>query len=300
MTSGPDTPATLRAAAATRDILGEGPVWDEEGEVLWWVDIAGAAIQRIRPTDGRYDRWTMPERVTALALRRRGGLVLALSSGFAFFDPAAGAGGLERLPALASLLPGQRLNDGRCDSAGRFWCAAMREQGEQADASLYCLEADGRASPRLGGLMVGNSLSWGPGDRTMYLSDTPTGTIHAFDYDPASGAMRNRRPFHTPGPDVAGLPDGGTVDADGHLWSARWEGQGLARLRPDGTLDRFVTLPARRVTCCAFGGPGLRTLYVTSASEGLSEAEAAAQPWAGMLMAFEPGVAGLPARRFAG
>jgi sugar lactone lactonase YvrE len=294
----PIIPPTLRILATARNTLGEGAAWDEREQALWWVDIEQAAIQRFRAESGQYDRWELPERVTALALREQGGLVVALASGFGFFDPSTGA--LERGAVLAGLLPGHRLNDGRCDAAGRFWCAAMREVGEDADAHLYCLEADGSVTQKEHGLKVGNGLAWSPDSSIMYMSETSTGTIHAYDFDLSTGTMRNRRRFDQPEMAVPGGPDGGAVDAEGHFWSARWGGQGLARFDPDGRLERFIQLPAEQVTCCVFGGPDLRTLYVTSAIDGLDEAQRQAHPQAGILMAFEPGVAGLPTRRFAG
>ena len=289
--------ASCRPLVETRDILGEGPVWDDVEGCLWWVDIAGARLHRLRLADEAHDHWRMPERVAALALRQKGDPVLALASGFARFNAATGevAPYPERLP----LRPGQRLNDGSCDPTGRFWCGAMREEGEEPDAALHVLQADGSMLERPERLTIINCLNWSPDGGTMYFSDTPAGIIYACDFDAATGRMGQRRVFHD-GEGVPGLPDGGTVDAEGCLWSARFGGGGVARFRPDGRLDGFLPLPAQKITCCAFGGPELRTLFITSATEDLSEEERKAQPLAGRLMALEPGVAGRLPRRFAG
>jgi sugar lactone lactonase YvrE len=297
MTSGSRIPPDCRPLVAERNILGEGPVWDAEAGCLWWVDIPGARLHRLQLTTDIHDSWPMPERPTALALRRQGGLVVALASGFARFD--AGTGEVTADPDRPPLPPGQRLNDGSCDPAGRFWCGAMREEGEQADAAIHVLRPEGGLDEYPARLSIVNCLNWSPDGRTMYFSDTPAGVIYACDFDIDQGRLGERRVFHD-GSGVPGLPDGGTVDAEGYLWNARFGGGGVARFRPDGSLDRFVPLPAQKITCCAFGGPDLRMLFVTSATENLTEEEKAAQPMAGRLMAFEPGVPGRPPRRFAG
>ncbi|WP_158600842.1 SMP-30/gluconolactonase/LRE family protein [Teichococcus wenyumeiae] len=289
--------APCRPLVEARNILGEGPVWDDAEGCLWWVDIVGAELHRLRLADEAHDSWPMPERVAALALREEGGLVLALASGFARFNAATGA--VVPYPERLPLRRGQRLNDGGCDHSGRFWCGAMREEGEEADAALHVLQPVGSLLEHPVGLRIINCVNWSPDGGAMYFSDTPAGIIYACDFDAATGRMGERRVFHD-GKDVPGQPDGGTVDAEGCLWSARFGGGGVARFRPDGSLDGFLPLPAQKITCCAFGGPELRTLFITSATEGLSGEEKQAQPLAGRLMALEPGVAGRLPRRFAG
>ena len=289
--------APCRPLVADRNILGEGPVWDDVEGCLWWVDIPGATLHRLRLADEAHDSWPMPERVAAVALRQRGGLVLALASGFARFN--SDTGRVEPYPDRPVLRPGQRLNDGACDAAGRFWCGAMREEGEEADAALHVLHPDGRVVEHPMDLSIINCVNWSPDGRSMYFSDTPAGIIYVCDFDIEAGRMGECRIFHA-GQDVPGQPDGGTVDSEGFLWNARFGGGGVARFRPDGGLDHFLPLPAQKITCCAFGGPELRTLFITSATEGLSEEEKAAQPLAGHLMALEPGGAGRLPRRFGG
>jgi len=279
------------------DTLGECPVWDEKAGILWWVDIELARLRSFRPADGTRRDWTLPERIGALALRRGGGLVLALASGFALFDP--GRETLKRLPPPPGMLPGHRFNDGACDAAGRFWAGTMQEETEARDAGLYCLEPSGVARRVLDGFGIVNGIAWSPDGGTFHIADSALGEVRAHDFEVASGRLGPARRFDK-GSALPGVPDGAVMDAEGGLWSARHGGGCVVRHRPDGEVDRIVPLPVEQPTCCAFGGPDLATLFVTSARQGMDEAQLRTQPWAGDVLAFEPGVRGLPAARFAG
>jgi sugar lactone lactonase YvrE len=282
-----------------RAILGESPIWDPVDEALWWVDIRRPAVHRYLPRTGAADAWPMPEEVGSLALRReRGrGLLLALRSGLAFFDPATGA--LERVCRPEPDQPDNRLNDGKCDRRGRFWVGSMHVSGRQPTGVLYRVDPDLAWQRVVDGITVPNSLAFAPDDRTLYFADTPTRRIMAHGLDLERGALGPARVFVTV-PDDAGYPDGSTVDAEGFLWNAHWDGGRLTRYAPDGRVDRVVPLPVTRPTCCAFGGSALDVLYVTTASVRLGEAELGRQPWAGGLLALDVGVRGLPEPRFAG
>lgn len=287
----------VRLVVDSRDKLGEGALYDPLGRGLWWVDIEGRLIQRFDEASGRHERWTMPERVGCLALREgRDDLVVALESGFAFVDPATGA-----VAWIARPDPdrGNRMNDGKCDHAGRFYGGGMTETEGERRASLWRLDPDGSVHAVLTGIGISNSLAFSPDGRIAYFTDTSRGDIWAFDLDPQDGAFTNRRVI-VPAGREPGHPDGSTVDADGCLWNTRWDGWCVVRYAPDGRLDRIVELPVKRPTCVSFGGPGLRTLYVTSAIYDTPAEELAKEPWAGGVLAFEPGVAGLPEPRFRG
>ena len=277
--------------------LGEVPVWDVEEQALYWVDIEGALLQRFHPATGAVRRWEMPERLCALALREKGGLVVALASGFAFFDPETGA--IERLAAPEAHLPGNRMNDGKCDRRGRFWAGTMDDSLRERTAALYRLDADLSCHRMETGIGISNSLAWSPDDRTFYYADTLVKTIFAYDFDIDTGAIRNRRVFadcrHQ-----SGAPDGSTIDADGFLWNAHWDGWKLVRYAPDGRVDREVKLPVQKPTSCMFGGPDLATLYVTSAIWDHGAEDLKSQPRAGGLFALDVGARGLPEPRFAG
>lgn len=288
---------TIRLVVDSRDKLGEGALYDPLDRALWWVDIEGRLIQRYDEATGRHERWTMPERVGCLARRQgRDGLVVALESGFALVDLA--SGGIEWL-AKPDPDRGNRMNDGKCDHAGRFYGGGMTEAQGQRRATLWRLDPDRSVHAVVAGVGISNSLAFSPDGRVAYFTDTSIGDIWAFDVDPADGAFTGRRVI-VPAGREPGFPDGSTVDADGFLWNTRWDGWCVVRYAPDGRVDRIVELPVKRPTCVSFGGEGLATLYVTCAIYDTPAAELAKEPWAGGVLAFEPGVVGLPEPRFAG
>ena len=236
----------------------------------------------------------MPEQVGSLALRESGGILVALKSALSVFDPA--TGGIAKIADAPGHHAGLRFNDGKCDRQGRFWVGTMRAGDEKASGFLYRLDGGG-CTKVLDGIEIPNSLCWSPDGRTMYFSDSPKRVIWAFPYDPASGAIGERRVFASlPAPMVA---DGGTVDAEGYLWSANYGGWRVTRFAPDGSVDRVVPVPASNITSCAFGGPDLGTLFIVSAYQGLRDEARAKQPAAGGLFAIDVGVKGLPEARYA-
>jgi L-arabinonolactonase len=279
------------------DKLGECPIWDERAQALYWVDIDGPLLQRHDPASRRSEHWSLPSAVGSIALRRAGGLLLALKGGI-FRVPAAGAAP-ELFAALEQDKPGNRLNDGRCDAAGRFWVGSMSEHSRAPVGSLYCVEPNGRFLRHSNELVVPNSLAWSPDGRVMYFADTHRHTIWAFDYDPARGEARNRRVFRDTS-SHPGQPDGSAIDAEGCLWNCEYGGWRVVRYRPDGEIDRTIALPAANPTCCCFGGADFRTLYITTATERLTQEELAKQPHAGSVFAVATEVAGLPEHRFGG
>ena len=278
-----------------RATLGECPVWDERSQTLHFVDIEAPALFQFDPKLGAVKRWEMPSRIGCFALDRAGGAVLALATGFAHFAFAGGA-----LTPIANPLEGtadHRFNDGAVDPGGRFWSGSMHLSTRRPSGRLYCLEG-GAARPVFDGFFVPNGLVWSPDGARFYFNDSPR-AMFVSEFDAASG--RAGAPYVFADVSAApGYPDGTAVDAEGYLWSARWDGHGIARFAPDGRLDRFVPMPVSRPTSCAFGGPGLDRLYVTSARKGLDAATLAREPLAGGVFAFDPGVKGLPARRWGG
>lgn len=293
----PDVSCVVDARAAT----GEGPVWDVEEQALYWVDIPAGLVHRFDPATGANRSWDIGEPVGCLAVRRTGGLVLATQSGFWLFDPDTGQRTAVADPEAH--LPDNRFNDGTTDRQGRFWAGTMNEGSDQAPtAGVYRLEADLRWQQYTDGLVITNGLAFSPDGRSMYFSDSfpETRTIWACDYDPDTGTPSNRRVFFDTG-EVGGVPDGGTVDADGCYWSAAVGGWQLLRLTPDGDLDRVVELPVEKPTKPMFGGPDLDVLYVTSIGEDLNPGTEDRQPRAGGLFAVTGlGVRGVPQTRFPG
>lgn len=277
--------------------LGEGPLWSAAERALYWLDIKNPRILRYEPETGARTEIAMPEEIGCLVPRRDGGFVAGLRSGFAFVDLADGVATVRPIVAPEPDLPGNRMNDGKCDARGRLWAGTMDDACKEPTGSLYRLDPDLSLTRMDTGYVVTNGPAFSPDGATMYHNDSIAGTILAFDCDPESGRIESRRVFaHTPD----GSPDGMTVDAEGCVWCAIWGGWKVVRLTPDGAVDRAIELPAAQVTSCAFGGDDLRTLYVTTASTGLSPAERAEQPLAGGLFACATGIEGLPAEPYAG
>jgi sugar lactone lactonase YvrE len=288
--------APLAPAFAHRCLLGESPVWSPGEQCVYWVDIHRPSILRGDPARRSTREWPMPTNVGSIGLARRG-LVVALRSGFASFDPA--TSDLAPLDAPLAGVEHVRFNDGRVDRRGRFWSATVSERRVAGEAALYRLDGDGSSRRMLDGLTVGNGIAWSPDDRTMYLADSWERTIYAFDFDIDDGAISNRRTFARFAADE-GIPDGATVDADGAYWSAHFDGGRITRFTPDGRRDRTFLTGMPRPTSCEFIGTDLRTLLVTSASFGLTDAQRAASPESGKTFTMEGCGQGLPEPVFAG
>lgn len=278
--------------------LGEGPVWCPRERALYFVDSLEPAVKRLDPTTGAVRSWPVPDLVGCLALREGGGLVVALRRGFHTLDLATGAVAPIHLPKEPE---DTRFNDGKCDRRGRFWAGTMHFEGmpRQPKGALYRMDVDGRVTRMVDGIRTANGLGWSLDDRLMYYTDTRTNRIDVFDFDIATGAIANRRVFAQV-PQETGFPDGLTVDAQGFVWSAHWDGARITRYAPDGRIDRVVAMPVPRPTSVSFGGADLGTLYVTSARDGLDDAALARHPHSGAIFALEPGVKGLPEPRFGG
>jgi len=280
-----------------RSLLGEGPFWDVEEQRLYWVDIKRREIHRFDPVSGKDESWPTHEDIGSLAPRAEGGLVTALKSGFHFYDLARGEA---RAVALPDDHPERnRFNDGKTDRQGRFWAGSMDDLEKEASGGLYRLTPDLRLDCMVQEIICSNSLCWSPDSRTMYYADSWKHTVWAWDFDPVTGDIENRRVFvEIPAGD--GAPDGATVDAEGGVWIAQWGGWRVVRYDPGGRIERSIALPVRQPTCPMFGGRDLDVLYVTSASIKLSPEALARQPQAGSLFAIDAGVKGLPEARFRG
>ncbi|MDX8503503.1 SMP-30/gluconolactonase/LRE family protein [Mesorhizobium sp. VK4C] len=289
--------ARFEVAARTGDTLGESPTWHPHAGELFWVDLRRPCLHRLQPGSGTLTSWPMPDVVGSVVPRATGGVVVALRHGLHAFDP--NTGQLSKLATVEYGPPQHRLNDMKCDPAGGIVCGSMWDYGLHASGALYRVDAKGRPTLLRARVAVPNALAFSPDGRTLYFADTRKGDIERADFDPADGRVGEWSLF-AGGQAAPGRPDGATVDAEGFLWNARYQGGALARFAPDGTLDRLVRLPVTQPTSCAFGGEGLRTLYVTTATQTLNETERAQQPLAGSLLALDVGVAGLPEPMFAG
>ncbi|NUP19095.1 MAG: SMP-30/gluconolactonase/LRE family protein [Streptomyces sp.] len=254
--------AGYEVAVQTDAELGEGPTWDPAGGRLLWIDILRSRIHTYDPVSGRRSVRTTPQHIGAVKPRAGGGLVLNLRDGVGLLEPDDTFRWLHHEP-----VPGRRANDAAVAPDGALWAGTMRYDEAPGGGTLSRFTGDGAVRVVLDDVAVSNGTGWSPDGRLMYYIDSPTRRIDVFDY--ADGNVADRRPF-VEIEDGAGFPDGLTVDADGCVWVALWEGSAVRRYTPAGELDRVIPLPVPRVTACAFAGPDLTDLYITTARVGLT------------------------------
>lgn len=272
--------------------LGEGPCWLADRQRLVWVDIVPGHVHLFDPATGEDRVVAVGQPVGAAVPADDGRLALAVRDGFALLDLDSGT--IETVADVEREIAGNRMNDGKCDSAGRFWAGTMATDVRRGAGALYRLDERRQVERMVGDVGISNGLGWSLDDRLMYFIDTLEDRIDVFDFDPATGSIANRRPLvQIEGP---GHPDGMTVDAEGGLWVALWGGRRVAHFLPDGTPAGSVEVPVAQPSSCCFGGPDLRDLFITSAWQHLSPEER--DPHAGGLFRCRPGVAGLPTRAY--
>jgi sugar lactone lactonase YvrE len=271
---------------------GEGPIWDGGPGRLFWVDMLAGDVMSWEPPDGPIERRHVATVAAAIRPRQAGGLVVATQRGFALLG-----GGSDGVIPLADAFddPSLRMNDGGCDPQGRFYCGSMAYDSAPGRASLYRLDTDHSVHVVLRGVTISNGLVWSLDGSTVYYIDTPTQRVDVFDFDATESTFSNRRTV-VEIPKDDGEPDGMTIDADGCLWVALWGGAAVHRYSPQGRLDAVVDVPVSQVSSCAFGGPNLDELYITTSREGRGERE----PQAGALFMSRPGVRGVPVREYVG
>lgn len=276
--------------------LGESPVWDEIEQALYFVDITAHTLHRYDWRSKALRSWQLPEVCGSMGLRRAGGAVVGLRASVHLFDFERG----QLTKQLCSLpeeegRPTNRLNDGKVAPDGRFWVGSMDERPErEAVAALYRIEPDGSYARAVDQIRLSNGLAWSPDGTVMYHADTVTCEVHAYDYDVRTGEVRQPRMFHA-FDEAGGMPDGAAMDVEGFYWIAGARAGRLHRIAPDGTLERSLELPVRCPTMPCFGGPDMRTIFVTSMDRQLAD-----DPKAGMVLTVRVEVPGLPAARFAG
>lgn len=289
-----DTPECVWDAHAA---LGEGPLWSVKAQALYWVDILGYRLHRYSQNEGQRS-WQFDSEISAVAERAEAnGLVITRRHGFAFFDPVT-----EQLTPIADAepeMPGNRFNDGKCDRHGRFWAGTMDFDCERPTGSLYCLSPDFRVTRVDSEYVVSNGPSWSADDKTLYHNDSVNGLVYAFDFEPDSGTLSNKRVFLRFSKED-GSPDGMTTDAEGGLWIAHWGAGKVTRHDPEGKVLRTIILPCSQPTSCTFGGPNLSTLYITTAANGLTSEQLEQEPLAGGLFAVDLDISGKPANLFRG
>jgi sugar lactone lactonase YvrE len=297
VTNGSPTSGEVELVVDARADLGEGPTWDPVARQLLWVDITAGAVHRFDPATGETGSVDVGESVGAAVPTSSGHVALAVRDGFSILDPVTQR--VTRVADVEAEVPETMMNDGKCDPAGRFWAGTKDVEGRRPLGSLYRLNADHTVVHVLSGVTISNGLGWSLDHRSMYYIDSPSHGIDVLDFRVQDGSVSRRRRL-VDLPEQWGLPDGMTVDEEGFLWVAFWGGSAVRRIAPDGRVVSVVTLPVSQVTSCAFGGDDLSDLYITTARNGLEGDQPRAQPHAGGLFRFRPGVAGLAERPFAG
>jgi sugar lactone lactonase YvrE len=294
----------ITALDAPASLLGESPVWHPVEQQLYWTDIPGKTLHCHAPSSGQHRSWKFDVEIGSLAPMRDGGLLLAKRDGLWRFDPETSRQHpLSEAPYDISC---ERFNDGKCDPQGRFWVGTIYEPRDPPLAALYCYEK-GKVLRRVtGDITTCNGLGWSPDGCTLYFSDTKAHTIYTQDFDANTAGIGPRRVFaqfplkqtDQALNDYGGRPDGAAVDVEGAYWCAMFEGQRLLRLSPEGKLLQEIRLPVRCATMPCFGGPDLKTLYITTSREKRPDAELADQPLAGRVLTMRVETPGMPANLF--
>jgi len=272
--------------------LGEGAIWNHQTNTFWWVDIEGRKLNIYDPETKNNREIDVKERIGTVVPSKNGGAIVALENGIFHLDLETEkmnfiCNPLEELDTI-------RFNDGKCDPAGRLWVGSMSLKFKKGMASLYSVETDGSFREVFGGVTVSNGIIWSKDHKTLYYIDTPLGNVRAWDYDIETGTISNER-IVVSIPDGMGGPDGMTIDAEGKLWVAQWGGNMVGRWDPEtGELIGKVEVPAPNVTSCAFGGPDLDVLYITTAG-GDNQKMREEYPLAGSVFKVSPGVKGVKA-----
>jgi len=279
--------------------IGEGPLWSVAEQALYWIDIGRKCLYCRGLSDTQSSSWPLRDYPGCLAELAPGSIAVAMGEGVQQLNLKSGA--IDLLYATPARRLGTRFNDGKVDPRGRLWAGTMQNNfgpnGEtvsldRSDGALYRFDVDGGVDTIEEDIGISNTLAWSPDLSRFYFGDSLKERIYVYDFDAESGTVRNKRTFY----DVQGfgIPDGSAIDADGCLWNARWGAGAVLRITPEGKLDQVIELPVPRPTSCSFGGPDLKTLYVTSATYGLTAAQLEQFPLSGSVFAIHGAGQGIP------
>lgn len=289
---------SIECVYKTDSILGESPLWSPQEKVLYWVDISKKMVHRFDPLTKENTTKELPQTVTSVLLRQKGGLVLTLSKEIVAFEFDASK---SRVLLKIDDHPDNRINDAKCDRKGRIWAGTMNSKDSaKPTGTLFCIDKDLKAQCMGSEFACSNGIGWSPDNATMYFTETFKYAIHAYDFEFSTGNISNERVFASIQEVSKGSFDGLTVDAEGYVWSAIAGGGKIIRYHPSGKIDQIIEVPIPRPTSCVFGGENLDVLYVTSAREILSESELEVYPLSGSLFALKTDVKGIPESYFKG
>ena len=282
-----------------RAILGESPIWSKDENAIYWVDIIGKKLLRTTLENKTTITWELPSCPGMIALRTRGGLVIALEDGLHEFQPKSGE--LQLLVELEADIPDNRPNDGKCDAVGRLWLGTMNKiDANRKTGSLYRIDPDLTITTIATQYRVPNGIAWSPKNDFMYHTDTKEGVVWSYGFDTKTGLISNKREYSQFKRSLSGVVDGAAVDMKGGYWSAMYGGGYIRRTLSSGEVHSDFRLPVTQPTMPAFGGLDMKTLYITTAQQKLSDQELAEQPMAGSLLALHTSFQGTPVYSFGG
>ncbi len=259
----------LNCIFAGNDLLGESPIWHQQEKKLYWVDAIKPALHALCPYSGEHQQWKMPALIGSIAPRKRGGLIAAIGCGIAFIDLPSGKVSMQKLinPPLCN----KHLNDGKCDRQGRFWVGEVSHDKTKPNGKIYRFDGDGSLHIMQENIALFNGPCWSPNNDYFYYTDSfNERRVFRYIFEAQKGTIKNGEVFIQMAADNV-MPDGCTVDSEGYLWSAKWDGHRISRYDPEGNLVMEIPIPTQRPTSCIFGGEDLDTLFVTSASQDVSE-----------------------------
>lgn len=277
--------------------LGEGPLWDVKRKAICWIDILKGEIHQYSPEQKTHEIIQVHQMIGSIALCTNGDFIAALQNGFGFVDRISGK--VTMIADPESHLSNNRFNEGKCDPAGRFWAGTMSLSEDSLAGSVYVVESNLSVTKKIEGVTISNGMAWSKDYQTLYYIDTPTFEAAAYEYDKSTGNISNKR-IIIKIPKEDGSPDGMTIDSEGMLWIAHWDGWQIARWNPTtGEKLYQIKMPVARVTSCTFGGENLGDLFITTARKSLTEDELQKQPLAGSLFVIKNiGFKGMPAFEF--
>lgn len=277
--------------------LGEGPLWVERENAIYWVDIFGKKVHRYTLADKTHHSWQFETQITSLVEREQGGFACTVRDGFAFINLDTGTIDPIALPETDQ--PENRFNDGKVDSQGRYWAGTMDENQQSGSGALYCLRKDLALHKMDDNYIIANGPTFSADGNIIYHTDSTLRTIYAFDLN-TNGDISNKRVFVQLQDEAEGSPDGMTVDSENCIWLAHFGGARLTRYSPAGDVLQVIPMPVPNITSCTFGGDQLDTLYITTARIAISEDDRPKYPLAGSLFSYKPNITGLPTPRFGG
>lgn len=292
----PMDPTKAILAYNTKAELGEGAFWNHKTKTFYWIDIEGKQLHIYDPATGKNQSFETPSRIGTVVPANSHEAMVALEDGIYIMDTSDGS--ITLYAAIENDMPDNRMNDGKCDPSGRFWAGTMHMPQTAANGTVYKIESGGKVKAMIDSVTISNGIVWTKDAKTMYYIDTPTGYVRAYDYNNEYGLISNAR-IVIEVPDSLGYPDGMAIDSEDKLWIGLWNGNKVARYDPlNGQMISSIEVPAHNVTSCAFGGPALDTLYITTARVDMTDAELDSLPLSGSLFKAVPGVVGVISAQF--